>query len=188
MIVGNINSTYFINSIKDYNSIKYELLDKIHQTQNSSIETPYESIYSSDWNVGRDVNRPYLNYFLDMIKPYLNDIKKYLMYDEYSIKNLWFQRYGKENKHDWHCHPENHFTNVFYVDLPDKSLKTEIIDPLTKEIINYIDVKEGDLLTLPAQVLHRSPINKTDKIKTIISFNLNMHKADFNLIKDTLEH
>jgi hypothetical protein len=40
-------------------------------------------------------------------------------------------------------------------------------------ILNHdkLDLNEGDLLTFPAYLYHRSPLNISDNRKTIISFN-----------------
>ena len=40
-----------------------------------------------------------------------------------------------------------------------------------KGIIEIIEVEEGQVLTFPASVIHRSPVNETDGKKMIISFN-----------------
>ena len=42
--------------------------------------------------------------------------------------------------------------------------KTKIVKP---------DVEEGDMIFLNSNTLHRSPINKSNKRKSIIAFNLN---------------
>ena len=61
--------------------------------------------------------------------------------------------------------------SIYYVELPDESLITILKDPETgKEIIP--DVKEGQILTFGADILHRSPRNFTDSRKTVISFNV----------------
>jgi hypothetical protein len=59
---------------------------------------------------------------------------------------------------------------VYYLDLPDGTPKTELIDPWSREVIT-MDVQEGDILTFPSFVIHRAPVNKTATPKTIISFN-----------------
>jgi ectoine hydroxylase-related dioxygenase (phytanoyl-CoA dioxygenase family) len=81
------------------------------------------------------------------------------------IDNMWFQQYKKNDKHSWHTHGLSNFSNVYFVELPLKSLATEILN------VNNLNLKEGDLLTFPSHLYHRSPINKTNKRKTIISFN-----------------
>ena len=39
---------------------------------------------------------------------------------------MWFQQYNVGGFHDWHVHPRCHFTNVYYLELPDTNLVTEI--------------------------------------------------------------
>jgi hypothetical protein len=40
--------------------------------------------------------------------------------------------------------------------------------------INKFSVKEGDILIFPSFILHRGKRNKSNKTKTIISFNCNV--------------
>jgi len=51
--------------------------------------------------------------------------------------------------------------------LPPDAPKTEIL--IDNEIIQ-LDVSEGDIVSFPAYIFHRSPPNK-GRTKTIISFN-----------------
>ena len=57
-----------------------------------------------------------------------------------------------------------------YLELPNNEDKTDFFSILDKKIITDIDIKEGDLITFPAYILHRSNTNSM-KRKTIISFN-----------------
>ena len=54
--------------------------------------------------------------------------------------------------------------------MPDSSYKTEVLGRDGK-IIEF-DVKEGDVLTIPAWMKHRSPPNGKER-KTVIAFNSN---------------
>ena len=62
------------------------------------------------------------------------------------------------------------WTNVYYVDIPEGSPFLEVKDPITKKV-STIEVEEGDILSLPSFVIHRSPPMQNDVRKTIISFN-----------------
>jgi hypothetical protein len=109
-----------------------------------------------------------LDYFIKIINPYIKQIAYQLNFNSLIIDNCWFQQYGKSNAHLWHTHPKSNFTNVYFVELPDKSLGTEILN------YDALDLNEGDLLTFPAYFHHRSPVNVLDCRKTIISFNSNV--------------
>ena len=100
----------------------------------------------------------------------MNKIAAELHSKEWSIQNGWFQQYLKSGNHGWHTHPQSHFTNVYFVELPHKSLATEIFKH------KKIKVEQGDLLTFPAFYYHRSPLNNLDKRKTIISFNSSFYE------------
>ena len=100
------------------------------------------------------------------------------------VTESWFNQYIAESgsEHPWHHHAEServagqknpciNLASIYYVELPDKSLTTILKDPETgKEIIP--DVKEGQILTFGADILHKSPRNFTDSRKTVISFNV----------------
>ena len=69
-----------------------------------------------------------------------------------------------------HDHPNVDLTNIYFVELEDVSLGTILKNPRTDKDMN-IKVKEGQILTFPATIMHRSPPNLTDSRKTVISFN-----------------
>ena len=68
--------------------------------------------------------------------------------------------------------------DLHYLELPEGTPKTQIINPYNQKDIIEVDVKEGDLLTFPSYVLHKAPKNNSDKRKTIISFNTTVHYSD----------
>lgn len=180
MLINKIDSYYYVNEIKEHSQNKQQLLNLINQMPNNliSMSTPSDHLkednlqdkYISDWSVDANYPRPYLKYFYEFIKPYLSKMCLDLGFQRYKIINGWFQKYKSNHQHVWHVHPDSNYTNVFYVDLPDNEVATQLYDQITKEVIKP-KVKEGDLLTFPANMLHRSPKNLTEKTKTIISFN-----------------
>ena len=100
------------------------------------------------------------------------------------VTESWFNQYIAESgsEHPWHHHAESermagqknpciNLASIYYVELPDESLITILKDPETgKEIIP--DVKEGQILTFGADILHKSPRNLTNNRKTVIPFNI----------------
>ena len=58
------------------------------------------------------------------------------------------------------------FSNVYYLECPD-SYVTEFKD-------FNIECKEGDILSFPAFLPHRSPIIDKEERKTVIAFNTNI--------------
>jgi len=153
-----------ITTIKNSKEFNKNLLNLISNIKNSYCENG-NNISNSDWSLPKDYKRDYLNYFIEKINPYMNEIALKLYSNSWNIHNFWFQQYLKSDQHTWHTHQGANFTNVYFVELPNKSLATEIYK------CKKLNVKEGDLLTFPAYFYHRSPINKSNKRKTIISFN-----------------
>jgi hypothetical protein len=154
-----------INKIKNSKKINKELLKLIEEIKNPYVDELGNNVSNTDWSLPKDYKRKYLDYFIEIIKPYLYKINKKLNSKEFIIHNFWFQQYLKLDKHSWHTHEGANFTNIYFVELPDNSLTTEIFK------YKKIKLNEGDLLTFPAYYFHRSPINNTNKRKTIISFN-----------------
>jgi len=153
-----------VTKVKNNKYINKNLLTLINLI-NNSYKTENSFVSNTDWNLPKEHKREYLVYFYEIIRPYMNKIANKLHSKEWVIHNGWFQQYLKLGNHEWHTHPESHFTNVYFVELPHKSLVTEIYKH------KKIKVEQGDLLTFPAFYYHRSPLNNLNKRKTIISFN-----------------
>ena len=168
-----LKSFYLITDIKEHNSIKDKLLFFINQMEESKINNEKDSISKTDWNLPKETKRIYLEYFYSIIKPYMNTMADKLKCKSWDIHNSWYQTYKKGDTHSWHIHPAENYTNVYYVDLPEQKIKTELYDIVDNKIIDEIEVKEGKLFTFPANIIHRSPINTSNNVKTIISFNSN---------------
>tara|TARA_B100000780_G_C20804962_1_gene319746 strand:- start:28 stop:531 length:504 start_codon:yes stop_codon:yes gene_type:complete len=156
-----------INKIKNHTKIKKELLSYIKEAKSDSLDSPNQTINRTDFHVEQDLNSPnskYWDLMLEHIRPVYNDIATKLYSKNWTIHNSWFQQYENKDEHTWHVHPGCQFSNVYYLELPNKDLVTQFID-------KKIDAEEGYLITFPSYIYHRSTINNTNKRKTIISFN-----------------
>ena len=168
MRLYDLKSFYIITDIKEHKENKDRLLSLINNMEASSVD----NVSKTDWNLPRENKRHYKDLFLKIIHPYLNEMTDKLKFKLCKISNVWYQSYEKNSTHDWHVHPEVNYTNVYYLNLPDENIKTQLYDIKENKIID-IELKEGQLLTFPANILHRSPINTSNSVKTIISFNTN---------------
>lgn len=167
----NLDSFYIVSDINDYDTKKDKLIQLIKDSEYFSCYTDLDKISSTDWKLSNNSNREYVKFFYDMITPQIKELSTKMKFRKCIINNTWFQIYKKYDNHTWHVHNGSNWTNVFYVKLPENKIKTEIYDIKNERIINDIEVKEGQLLTLPAGVLHRSPKNELNEEKIIISFN-----------------
>jgi hypothetical protein len=166
MIINKLESFYIVNKIKEHKENKNNLLKLIEKIPLND----YDNITHTDWNLPKEYKRDYLDFFYKVISPYMYEIMKKLHCSEWKIENGWFQQYKKDNEHDWHNHNRANFSNIYYLEMPNNDMKTEFYDILTKKIITF-DLEEGDLLTFPAHILHRSKKIENLQRKTIISFN-----------------
>lgn len=161
-----INSPYTTSHLIDHEKVKDSVLDIINSM--GSDKDPYN--FNTDWTLDRSISRDYWKYIERPIMNYVNAAAQALGYNESKIKNYWFQQYTKGSDHPWHIHLDCQWTNVYYLEFPEGSPATELIEPLTGRSIS-VDVKEGSLLTFPSYVWHRAPTVDSDVRKTIISFN-----------------
>ena len=177
-----LNTFYIIQDIVEHSNIKSQLLEYIHEMPDGVIKDDYGTISKTDWNIPKDHQRKYLDLFYTIIRPYIVNISNELGFKDWSIGNTWYQVYNKGDTHKWHVHSTANYTNVYYLHLPDESIKTQIYDDTTKSIVE-LEVHEGQLITFPANIKHRSPVNDTDQQKVIISFNSN-----FNMVINANEY
>jgi len=161
-----IESEILISDIPKHTKYKEKLLKLIDE----SPEIAFNDITKTDWTIPSDITRDYhLMFRRQIANPLLFDQVKYFKADNFLIDAIWFQQYKENSFHKFHNHPYSNFTNVYFLELPNKEDKTQI--KVNDKIIDY-DIEEGQVLTFPGYVLHSAPKTK-GKRKTIISFNTN---------------
>ena len=187
---------YQITDVVDHSVMKLDVLDLIGNMASKELTTTgyhgkHNSIISNtNWDNKTDIKGEIWPYFLtsnDQIKYFNSIVNKFpdRKWNRKTIDVSWFNQYyaNSGSEHPWHHHAKSicepyrknwckDFTNIYYVELDDKSLTTILKDPETGEEI-IPDVKEGQILTFAADILHKSPRNFTDSRKTVISFNVN---------------
>lgn len=133
----------------------------------------FDNISHTDWDLPKTVKRAYIDYFLKNI---FDDYAKYFCnlfkIDNVQIINMWFQIYKKGDFHSLHTHADAHFTNVFFINLPHKNLKTKIYSFYKKEL--SFEIKEGSIISFPAFYKHESLKNNYEEEKIVIAFNTNV--------------
>ena len=168
MRVETINSYIFIQKVKEHKEIKNKLLSLLDEIKNDKIESDNEKIQKSDYNLSVDVERKYGSMFQDIVRPYNENIKKFYKAEKILINNYWFQQYGDNGYHNFHIHPFSLLSNVYYLELENNN-STVFYDMQNKKQFKY-NLEEGDLITFPSLLPHRSQVN-TNGRKTIISYN-----------------
>ena len=167
-----LNTCAFVMKVAEHDWFKDYMLGYIKNQPTTKLVVGKDDITNTDWNDSYDTNREYARKFISIIQPYLTQIIKELGLSSIQIQNIWYQQYSKDSTHYWHVHAGATWSAVYYIELPDTSIKTELFDIPENKIINDIEINEGDLFLFPSNILHRSPPNKIDEVKTIISFNV----------------
>lgn len=163
-----------VNSFEGHSNVKQKILDGIDSMGIHGLVDEQEQLSNTDWNLSRSSNRPYAehldNIFAETFKTIIDAFDYGLNPITQSLKvsGYWFQQYENGDFHKWHTHPGDMFSNVYYVELPDGASKTSFM--LNGNEFT-VDVKEGDILTFPAFLLHQSKPNQSSR-KTVVAFNI----------------
>lgn len=170
-----IETAGLIKPFKKHFQLKNKLLSLIHQSKNENILSVNnyfsDNIHNLDWSKNNDFNRDWVKFILNDLQKHFDECAVDLGYDKINIKIIWFQQYLEGGSHGWHIHGEN-YTGVYYVEFEKDFPKTELINQFDQNKKIIVDVKEGDIVIFPSFIIHRSPVMKIKKRKTIISFNL----------------
>jgi len=175
---------YYIRDVKDHLVRKDDILWRTSQSnyKYDSLDNKDHFISNTDYTLERVDWFEYAFTEKDQLA-YGKFIHDKFGKDMWGVTLAWFQQYylTSGSQHGWHNHinpnnpPPNNLTNIYYVELKDKSLRTVLKHPKTgKEIIPR--VKEGQILTFDAKILHKSPPNTTPNRKTVVSFNIRFLK------------
>jgi hypothetical protein len=179
MMKNKLECFYHVSKFKDHNLVKENALKLIDGSNfDRVIQTNSETdITKTDWAYSSNFERPWIKFLSQTLFNHMLNVYEDLGYDGFTIHEMWFQQYQKNSQHGWHTHSAN-FTNVYYLELPKHSPKTQIVVPFNQKEIIEIDVEEGDILVFPSFVIHKAPKNLIDDRKTIISYNVNTTYSD----------
>jgi|TARA_Y100000114_G_C11567810_1_gene234945 hypothetical protein len=162
---------HHVYQVSNFLEHKKKLIDLIYKIPINPLErVKGEKISHQDYNLPKSMTREYARYFENnMCDEYAKEFCNFLNCKRINITGMWFQVYKKGDHHNLHSHPGTNFTNVFYLNLPNKEIKTKIFINNNEQF--NIDVKEGDILTFPGYYAHCSPINTFNEDKIVIAFN-----------------
>jgi len=181
VIVNKIESYTFIHKVKNHLFIKDKILDYIKNQPNRNHVGNQDNLFKFDYDI---IQKQYGSIIFDNIKEYIEELKKLFNCNKITIHNYWYQQYIKNNFHSWHTHGGSNFSTVYYIELPNNKYQTEFFDCIKKSYINIGKVEEGDILTFPSYITHRSKKIEEDTRKTIFSFNLSIEQTKDEFISN----
>ena len=180
--------------IDDWSEKKSRLLKLIDFSADDVKEFDY---FQQDYECETDyykyaTSAPYIDEFVDILQTDLDKIVNdytEILSDRYRGDcpfhtvdkwQLWSQRYVKGQFHGAHNHGLMNISCVLYVEFDSEvHFPTTFYSPNPNPFYGTIDkiappVNEGEILTFPSVLLHESPVSKSDKQRTIMSFNIPM--------------
>ena len=177
-----MKSQVWLHKLNNHFEIKEKLLESIEKSKQTRFDDGTDLISFTDFYDKRELDtKPYFSIFHNNANDFYDELVKFYCIKEFNIRNGWFQQYFKNDKHQWHYHGGTNISFVYFIELKNKQESTEFYDLINKDVFQ-MNVSEGDILTFPAYMPHRSPVIKSNNRKTIISCNINMTGVDTSLM------
>jgi hypothetical protein len=166
---------YNIFKVKNHKIIKSKLLQYFKKYNNLMYDSGKKNsfISNTDWNIRGE--REYFNYFLKLEgENYSNFLSEIYPNQKFGFTNFWFQQYEKKggSEHAVHMHEDVYLTNIYFLELEDKSLSTNLVDIKNNSVIKT-NANEGEILSFSGNIYHFSPPNFSNYRKTVLVFNIN---------------
>lgn len=164
---------YYRYKVNDWQQ-KKELFKQVLDT------TTYVRSTSDEFDSDRESPRAYVDDFIKLFSDELSAFGMDIKVQHFRIKDIWSVQYQKGDYHVVHTHGISNFSGVLYFDY-DREVHTptyfvaDHINPITgyTDIITE-DVDEGEIVIFPSNMLHFTKPNKSDKIRTIVSFDIEL--------------
>jgi hypothetical protein len=181
----NLNTTLIKCKFENHKNIKEHLIKLIDSQKAEKVNTRDEyyedNISQTDWKNATDLNLPWKQYFLPYFENTLKNACTTMGFEKFDLTHLWFQKYNKGGYHNWHVHGSN-YTGVYYLNLPKGSALTKLLDGFNLSNILSYDTEEGDMIFFPSHIIHKGEKQLLDENKIIISWNIQFHTIQKNLL------
>ena len=169
-----LKTAYSITDFIHHKELKQKILNLIDEYEYSreNIDVPgEEKITRNDWFDCWGHERNYWDLMREYIIPHMDFVYSDLgvLEKDYTITNVWYNHYKKGDYLNWHRHISSNWASIYYLHLENENDATEIRSPYDGSIVKPI-IKEGQILTFPSNMYHRSNVINQEKI--IIAFNI----------------
>mgnify|MGYP001347824696 CR=1 FL=1 len=165
--------------IENWEHNKKRILDALPPEEKGIDHKTYRADkLTTDWAKWQsDIDRlpSYAPVLIDIIKPYL---EKFVGDMPICFTDMWYQKYYNGSYHNVHNHGAIGWSSVVFIEFdPKVHTATRLLSPFGNHIdgtiIEYIPkIEEGDMILFPSSILHESGVQRTDKRRTIISYNI----------------
>ena len=128
---------------------------------------------------GNKKNNTYKDNVKKILKNELRNFQKDAKLNEMRVGEVWFQQYYKTQFHSPHNHGACGYSSITYIKFnKDKHVPTIFLAPFNDprgDIIQFSPkVDEGEIIFFPSMITHYVQPNKSNDIRIILSFNINI--------------
>ena len=161
---------FLVFDVATHAQIKDSVVAAIESMGSYSYINNMQHIAHTDWHLSPNFYRPYYELVSPVIADVVTKVNDLYEYpDQVKLTNYWFQKYLKNDHHEWHIHKETMFNGVYFLSLPEGASKTSF--KLLGEEFS-VDVKEGQVLVFPSLYVHCSKPNMSSDPKLVVAFNI----------------
>ena len=168
-----IGYPFFTYTIPSWDKKKKRLLELIDEVCLENPEHEESNVFTSYFNYGLECNK-----VVSTLRDCLENFSEESGFAPAELSRAWFQKYTSNSFHTPHNHGMLGYSGVCYIEFDETChTATQFIMPwydvvTGEQIIWSPDVREGDIVIFPAQMMHYALPNKTDKPRIILSFNI----------------
>ena len=182
MTVYNMFSVPIIHyPIANWTENKKKILDAL-PAENEEDQDPLNSGLYTDFfsnSAAESEEMPdYAETIISIIKPYLAEFTDQRRVE---FSDMWYQKYYKGVAHGVHTHGHSGWSSVIFVEFdPEVHQPTTFYSPFKNPWNGNLEifhppVKEGDMVIFPATIMHEAAANRSEKRRTIVSYNIRGH-------------
>ena len=160
----------FSHTIENWSEYKDELIAMLHTEDGDGHQTDYFKYHQFG------ELPPYAEKLFEVLKPALDEFNDIYPH-EFTIHNVWGQRYTRGGYHPLHNHGALGYSAIVYASLESDHQPTSFfapyIDFMEGDVIEYVpEVKEGDIVFFPSALMHQCKAVQSDSERVVFSFNI----------------
>lgn len=174
-MIGNLFSVRYVSlQCENWEQKKDELKALIRDEE-------FERKDLAKFETDRHLNRSrYISDFCRIFDEELNRFGVEMGLTALNMLSIWSVRYERGDYHAVHNHRSLGYSGILYVDFDEKEHSPSIHvspwnDPITDMTsLSAPPVKEGSMVFVPSNVLHFTRPNESDKLRSIVAFDLDI--------------
>ena len=172
-MIGNLFSVRYVSvQTDDWDSKKAKLKALLR-------ESDFERRDLAQFETDRHLNgNRYVKDFCQIFNTELNRFGMEMGLTELEVISTWAVRYGRDDYHSVHNHRSTGYSGILYVDFDEEEHTPSVhISPWNNPVSDMTDYSvpraiEGTMIFVPSNVLHFTRPNQSDKIRSIVAFDM----------------